>query len=131
MQRVTPCCGAHPPAPGLPWLPRCRSSARIAYYQQAQVEEMRARPQATALAYMQERWPAEREQALRNHLGSFGVKGATAMQPLATLSGALGGRRIRGRRPTAQPRKATARAPAGVQPPLPEGPAQRPAGRTR
>ncbi len=36
----------------------------------------------------QERWPSEREQALRNHLGSFGIKGALATQPLSTLSGA-------------------------------------------
>ena len=29
-----------------------------------------------------------KEQELRNHLGSFGIKGATATQPLPTLSGA-------------------------------------------
>lgn len=83
-----PYCPCYPPP--------CRSSARIAYYQQTQVEELCARPQATALGHMQERWPAEREQALRNHLGSFGIKGATATQPLATLSGARMRRRVRG-----------------------------------
>ncbi|KAL4449533.1 hypothetical protein ABPG77_007177 [Micractinium sp. CCAP 211/92] len=62
-------------------------SARVAYFQQQQVEEMCARAGATALAYMQERWPAVREQELRNHLGSFGIKGGIATQPLSTLSG--------------------------------------------
>lgn len=36
---------------------------------------------------VQEKWPAAREQELRNHLGSFGCKGGTATQPLRTLSG--------------------------------------------
>jgi hypothetical protein len=40
---------------------------------------------------LQERWPAVKEQELRNHLGSFGIKGATATQPLPTLSGAPAG----------------------------------------
>ncbi|KAI7843107.1 hypothetical protein COHA_003278 [Chlorella ohadii] len=62
-------------------------SARVAMFKQTQVEEMRSLPDATALSYMQERWPSEREQALRNHLGSFGIKGALATQPLSTLSG--------------------------------------------
>ncbi|PSC67915.1 ABC transporter ATP-binding [Micractinium conductrix] len=63
-------------------------SARVAYFQQTQVEEMCGNGgPATALAYMQERWPAVREQELRNHLGSYGIKGGTATQPLTTLSG--------------------------------------------
>ena len=33
----------------------CCSSARVAYFQQTQVEEMCAKPEATALAYMQVR----------------------------------------------------------------------------
>ncbi|KAL4443909.1 hypothetical protein ABPG75_011646 [Micractinium tetrahymenae] len=62
-------------------------SARVAYFQQTQVEQMCSAAGATALGYMQERWPAVKEQELRNHLGSFGIKGPTAMQPLPTLSG--------------------------------------------
>jgi hypothetical protein len=47
------------------------------------------------LGCLQERWPAAKEQELRNHLGSFGIKGATATQPLPTLSGALAGLVVR------------------------------------
>ena len=35
----------------------------------------------------QERWPTAREQELRNYLGSFGIRGGVATQPLPTLSG--------------------------------------------
>lgn len=82
------------PPPCDPCCLLCRSSARIACFRQSQVEDMRGQAGATALAYMLERWPQEKEQPLRNHLGSFGIKGATATQPLATLSGgaAAGGR---------------------------------------
>lgn len=60
-----------------------------------------------APARPQEKWPAEREQALRNHLGSFGIKGGVATQPLATLSGAcLADRRVpQTRRPLGDSRR--------------------------
>ncbi len=44
-------------------------------------------PAAGSSPAVQERWPAVREQELRNHLGSFGIKGGIATQPLSTLSG--------------------------------------------
>lgn len=42
---------------------------------------------ATAVSYLQQRFPAARQQELRNQLGSLGCKGGTATQPLHTLSG--------------------------------------------
>jgi len=47
---------------------------------------------STPLAYMQECFPDQLEQELRNLLGSFGVKGSMAVQPLPSLSG---GQRMR------------------------------------
>lgn len=73
--------------PALAGTVQTHSSARIAYFQQTQVEAMCAQQDATAISYMQEKWPAAREQELRNHLASFGCKGGTATQPLHTLSG--------------------------------------------
>jgi hypothetical protein len=59
----------------------------VAYFQQTQVEEMCSQLDATPLSHLAARFPAAREQELRNQLGSFGVKGGTATQPLHTLSG--------------------------------------------
>ncbi|GAB4816948.1 hypothetical protein N2152v2_003994 [Parachlorella kessleri] len=64
-----------------------QSAARVAYFQQGQVEELCQRAGVTALSYMQERWASVREQELRNQLGSFGIKGSLATQPLSSLSG--------------------------------------------
>lgn len=61
--------------------------ARLALFAQSEVEQLRGHTAGTALGYMQERWPEAREQELRNILGSFGLPGSVATQPLQTLSG--------------------------------------------
>ncbi|KAI3429636.1 hypothetical protein D9Q98_005722 [Chlorella vulgaris] len=73
--------------PALAGTVQAHSSAKVAYFQQTQVEEMCADHSATAISYLQQRFPTAREQELRNQLGSFGCKGGAATQPLHTLSG--------------------------------------------
>jgi ATP-binding cassette subfamily F protein 3 len=61
---------------------------KVGYYSQNHVEVLRAEQGAScALAYLKGAFPGEGEQELRAHLGAFGIKGALATQPIASLSG--------------------------------------------
>jgi ATP-binding cassette, subfamily F, member 3 len=63
-----------------------RPKARLAHFEQHFVDDARARHESP-LAYLAARWPEAREQELYEQLGKFGLQGAAARQPLASLSG--------------------------------------------
>jgi len=44
-------------------------------------------PRLSALETFHERWPKDRAEQLRRHLGSFGISDKLALRPLALLSG--------------------------------------------
>ncbi|KDQ55909.1 hypothetical protein JAAARDRAFT_208171 [Jaapia argillacea MUCL 33604] len=64
------------------------SSAKIGYFTQHHVDELHNYPpESSALSILLEKDPGRREQEGRSHLGKYGIKGPTALQPLASLSG--------------------------------------------
>ena len=57
-------------------------------YQQSNVEDLILKEgDTTALSHVVSLYPGHKEQYLRNQLGLFGIRGATASQPMKTLSG--------------------------------------------
>ncbi len=58
---------------------------RVGYFAQHQVEQLRLAD--TALAHLARLAPEEREQALRDFLGGFDIRGDQATQPVGTFSG--------------------------------------------
>ncbi|BDA48302.1 probable ATP-binding cassette sub-family F member 3 [Coccomyxa sp. Obi] len=62
--------------------------AKIGFFAQDNVERLViGKGASSALAHMKELHPDVKEQELRGHLGSFGIKGALATQPMRALSG--------------------------------------------
>jgi ATP-binding cassette subfamily F protein 3 len=58
---------------------------KLAYYEQHQLEQLDI--DLTLLAQLQQHYPTESEQALRNYLGQFGFHGNTVLEKIAPLSG--------------------------------------------
>ena len=57
-------------------------------YQQSNVEDLILKEgDTTTLSHVASLYPGYKEQYLRNQLGLFGIRGATASQPMKTLSG--------------------------------------------
>jgi len=44
-------------------------------------------PRMSALEHFHQKWPLERAEALRSHLGSFGISDKLALKPMTLLSG--------------------------------------------
>lgn len=44
-------------------------------------------PRLSALEFFHQKWPLERAEALRGHLGAFGISNELALKPMALLSG--------------------------------------------
>jgi ATP-binding cassette subfamily F protein 3 len=58
---------------------------KLAYYEQHQLEQLDI--DLTLLEQLQQHYPTESEQALRNYLGQFGFHGNTVLEKIAPLSG--------------------------------------------
>ena len=58
---------------------------RVAHFSQHHLESLT--PHLTPLEFMRSKFPAATEQAIRAHLGSLGITGDRALQPIYTLSG--------------------------------------------
>lgn len=58
---------------------------RIGHFAQHHLEHLT--PQQTAVEFMRSKYPNVEDQLLRAHLGSFGIGGDKALQPIYTLSG--------------------------------------------
>lgn len=65
---------------------RVHPAAKVGFLRQNFVDDVRLR-EASALVDLGARYPAVKEQALYEQLGSFGLQGKTARQPLQSLSG--------------------------------------------
>ena len=64
---------------------RTARSVRIGYFAQQGVDRLRG--DESALAQLQRKAPAEREQSLRDYLGRFGFSGEAATRPVGPMSG--------------------------------------------
>ncbi|MCL4185067.1 MAG: ATP-binding cassette domain-containing protein, partial [Burkholderiaceae bacterium] len=64
---------------------RSARSVRIGYFAQQGVDRLRG--DESALAQLQRKAPAEREQSLRDYLGRFGFSGDAATRPVGPMSG--------------------------------------------
>ena len=64
---------------------RLARGARVGYFAQQAVE--RLRPDETPLQHLARLAPDAREQALRDHLGRFGLRGDDALRPTGPMSG--------------------------------------------
>ncbi|KAI9065613.1 hypothetical protein FKP32DRAFT_1647259 [Trametes sanguinea] len=63
-------------------------SAKLGYFTQHHVDELHQHPvNTTALSLLQQRNSDSAEGECRAHLGKYGIKGSTALQPLRSLSG--------------------------------------------
>lgn len=58
---------------------------RVGHFAQHHLDQLM--PQLSALEFMQSKYPNREEQLLRAHLGSLGLSGDKALQPIYTLSG--------------------------------------------
>jgi ATP-binding cassette subfamily F protein 3 len=58
---------------------------RVAHFAQHHLEHLS--PQMSSVEFMRSKFPSQEEQSLRAHLGSLGLSGDKALQPIYTLSG--------------------------------------------
>lgn len=74
----------HPTSGTITHHPQCKTG----YFSQHTVEQLHSLPpKTTALQYLLEEFPSLNEQDVRSYLGSFGISGSLATQPIKTLSG--------------------------------------------
>lgn len=60
---------------------------RIAYFTQHHVDQLDVQSDISAAGYLAQKFHGKTEEEYRRHLGSFGISGTTALQPIRTLSG--------------------------------------------
>ena len=64
---------------------RTSAGLKVGYFSQHQMDKLH--PESSPLQHMQVQHPKEKEQELRNYLGSFGFHGDDALAPVAPMSG--------------------------------------------